>query len=126
MRARAERAAKRAEKEKAKDVAERLARNDWIPIDGMWAARALEGRGHREGPYFGRKYRVHVPVVDFGEYLFRGGEVRFLEISGGDCRIFGLPKQVDGVALAFDFEIDADAIGGSMIYVSGLEERAPM
>jgi len=89
----------------------------------MWAAWALQGRGHRDGPEFGRTYRVVVERAEFGELLFPGGQVRFTEIAGGDARIFTLPAQI-GEALQFDFEIGADAIGGSRICVQGLEVRA--
>ena len=119
----AERAAKRAAKARKKEVAEKLAANDWIPMDGTWAARALEGRGHRDGPHFGRKYRVLVPREDFGELLFPGGAARFTEVEGGDARIFELPAQI-GAVLAFEFDIHAAAIGGSCIHVGGLEVRA--
>ena len=101
-------------------MAQKIARNEWIPIDGMWAARSLEGRGH-----YGRKYRVVVPRADFGEHLYLGGQARFTAIGGGDARIFNLPVAVTQVdlALSFDFEIADGALGGSMIAVEGLEVR---
>ena len=117
------RAEKKAEELRAKEIAEKLEVNDWIPVEGFWAAQALEGRGHQDGPHYGRKYRVVVECADFGELLFPGGQARFTEIAGGDARIFTLPAQI-GEALQFDFEIDADAIGGSRICVQGLEVRA--
>ena len=51
----AERAEKRSAKKKAKENAAKLAANEWIDIDGMWAAIVTEGRGHREGPHYGRR-----------------------------------------------------------------------
>jgi len=98
-----------AEKKAAKELAEKLASEDWIPIEGWWAAQALEGRGHQDGPHYGRKYRVIVERADFGELLFPGGQARFTEITGGDARIFNLPMQI-GATISFDFEIDGIAM----------------
>jgi hypothetical protein len=67
---------------------------------------------------------VLVPREDFGELLFPGGAARFTEVEGGDARIFELPAQVPEEVLSFDFEIHPAAIGGSCIYVAGLEVRA--
>jgi hypothetical protein len=150
----AARADKRAEKARAKDVAEKLLLNDWIEIEGMWAAHAIEGRVHRDGPHyvrkcaaaraagecsarsccaaaaervravcFGHRYRVHVPREDFGNFLFLGGQARFTNVWGSDARIFAIPAQVDA-ALGFQIEIGPEAIGGTCIFVSGLEVRA--
>ena len=117
------RATAQAEKKAAKELAEKLASDDWIPVEGWWAAQALEGRGHQEGPHYGRRYRVIVERADFGELLFPGGQARFTEITGGDARIFNLPMQI-GATISFDFEIDAHALGGMCISVRGLEVRA--
>ena len=51
----AARAEKRAAKKKEKENVAKVAANEWIDIDGMWAALATEGRGHREGPHYGRR-----------------------------------------------------------------------
>jgi len=90
----AARAEKKAAKAKEKETAKKLACNDWIPIDGMWAASCLEGRGHCDGPHYGRKYRVAVPTADFGTHLYPNGQVRFTEVAGGYVEIINLPVQV--------------------------------
>jgi hypothetical protein len=115
----AEREARRAAKRTAKENAERLARNDWIPIDGEWGALAIEGG---LGQY-GRKYQVILRREDFGDHLYPGGQVRFTKVTGGDARIFDLPAQV-GPTLSFIVEIHPDAVVGMMICVEGLEVRA--
>lgn len=123
----AERAEKRAAKAKAKETAAKLASNDWVDVDGMWAALATEGRGHREGPHYGRKYRVVVPREDFGEFLFLGGQVRFTQIEGGDSRIYDLPTHAGEAPLAFNFDIDGNASGGTCVCVDGMQvRRAPV
>ena len=66
---------------------------------------------------------MYVPREDFGNLLFLGGQVRFTNVWGGDARIFAIPAQVDA-ALRFEIEIGPEAIGGSCIFVSGLEVRA--
>ena len=106
----------------AKETAEKLAKNEWIPVDGLWDAAPLEGRGHRDGPHYGRKYRVIVPRADFGEFLFLGGQARFTQVEGGDARIFDLPAQIDR-GVSFEFDIHPEALGGTMICVQGLKVR---
>ena len=90
----AARAEKKAAKAKEKEDAKKLARNDWIEIDGMWAAVCLEGRGHCDGPHYGRNYRIAVPTAAFGVHLYPGGQARFTEVAGGYGEIFNLPAQV--------------------------------
>lgn len=46
---------------------------EWVAIDGMWPAYAVDGRGHHDGRYV---YVCQIPVKDFGEHLFLGGEAR--------------------------------------------------
>ena len=119
----AARAAKRAEKKIAKERPQKIAENEWIPIDGAWAGKATVGRGHQEGPHFGRQYYVIVPREDFRENYFLGGQARFTEVSGGDERIHNLPEE-ESAGFGFKIEIDLGAVGGQMICVSGLEVRA--
>lgn len=120
----AEKAAKRAEKQRAKEIAEKVKKNEWIPIEGLWAAYSIEGRGHREGPFYGRKYRVDIPLEDFGDHLYLGGMARFTDGDGGDLYVFHLPVQAK-MALSFEFKINPHDIGGSTILIGGLEVRAP-
>ena len=103
-----------------------MAANDWIPIEGLWCARALNGRGHVEGPHRCRRYRALVPCADLGAHLYQGGQARFMEVAGGDERIYGLPTSLDEArVLQFFLDIDDNAVGGQLIAVKGLEVRAP-
>ena len=125
--ARAERDAKRVAKARAKEVSEKLRSNEWIDIEGFWAAVAIEGRGHRDGPHYGRKYRVKVPLADFRDVrIHTGMQVRFTDIQGGNGHIYTLPT-IDlgiGTPIVFEFEIHPDATGGLMISVDGMQVRA--
>ena len=103
-----------------------MAANEWIPIEGMWMAHALNGRGHVEGPHRCRRYRALVPCADLGAHLYQGGQARFMEVAGGDERIYGLPTSLDEArVLQFFLDIDDNAVGGQLIAVKGLEVRAP-
>lgn len=120
------RAEKKAAKLRAKETAEKLARNEWIDIDGLWGAIAVDGRGHRDGDM---KYRVRVPVKDFGALLLLGGEARFTEIYGpvDPALVYQLPAVAPPADsnLVFGFALDPTiAIGGCMVSVSGLQVRA--
>lgn len=96
--------------------------DDWVPIDGIWFAKATDGRGHYGGD---GKYRVPVPVEDFGAHFHLGGSVRFTKVPGGKPSIFKLPDivQACGISLIFDLQVHPEASGGRMIAVSGLEVK---
>mmetsp|Transcript_36984 Transcript_36984/g.97937 ORF Transcript_36984/g.97937 Transcript_36984/m.97937 type:complete len:95 (-) Transcript_36984:504-788(-) len=49
----------------------------------MWLAHATDGRGHHDGD---GQYDVHVPIGDFGDNFFAGGEAK-MEMIGTDSDI---------------------------------------
>ena len=132
MRCAAEREEKKAAKAALKAAREKTPRkrtvkaaaasDEWVPIDGLWFAQATDGRGHRGGD---GKYRVPVPVKDFGAHFILGGSARFTKIPGGEPTIFKLPETVQllGTALVFDLQVHPESAGGRMIAVGGLEVK---
>ena len=90
----------------------------------MWVAKAIEGRGHRDGPHYGRKYRVIVERADFGDYYFPGGQAGFTGVEGPFPTISSLPVQDEPAPISFaPIEIHPNAVGGMVILVDGLEVR---
>jgi hypothetical protein len=72
-----ERAKKREEKKALKAAVEKGGEeppSEWLPIDGWWAAYAIDGKGYHDGD---GKYRVLLEVAEFGERFFLGGKARF-------------------------------------------------
>ena len=63
--------ARKAEKALAKKAP--AAEPDWVKIDGMWPAYAVDGKGHHDGD---GKYTAHFPVADFGVHLYLGAARR--------------------------------------------------
>ena len=93
---------------------------DWESVDGMWAALAADGIGHHDGD---GEYVVQIPVEDFGELFFLGGEVRF-EANGIDPRtIFPLPTVAPATTVTFRFKVCPEGRTGRAILVEGLEVR---
>lgn len=136
---RAERAAKRAAKDKAKKVAaaeqplvdeaggepagEPPAPAAWrqVKTRPFWCAQAVDGRGHRDGSC---EYTVKIPMADFGTLFFPGGQARFTENGGGGDIVHDLPTvwRTDG-ALVFRIQVHPEVAMGRVILVGGLETR---
>ena len=94
---------------------------DWQPIEGVWAALATDGVGHHDGS---GEYLLQIPVEDFGELLFLGGEARF-EASGIDPRtVFPLPTVVPATTVDLRFNVCAEGRTGYVILVEGLQARS--
>ena len=94
----------------------------WRAIDGMWVARAADGRGYHDGI---GKYIVNIPAEDFGEHLYLGGDSR-MTISGGyPDKIFKLPATPPepGGGLRFELDVHPQAGLGRLAIVEGLKVR---
>ena len=90
----------------------------------MWPAYALDGKGHHDG---NGKYILHVPVEDFGEHFYLGGEVR-VSLDGGEGTVFRLPSAPPAPRTPVVFRLTLDPWIGGLGYltmVDGLEVRAP-
>jgi hypothetical protein len=89
---RAYRAAGRAAR-KAKKQAEEAptVEGEWTYIDNMWAAIANDGKGYHDGD---GEYTVKIPVEDFGEHFYLGGEARLYLCGGDDKKVFELPSEM--------------------------------
>ena len=133
---RAERAAKRTDKDTAKKMAvaqllmgepsdvpagEPPAPAAWrqVKTRPFWCAQAVDGLGHRDGSC---EYTVKIPMADFGTLFFPGGQARFTA-NGGDT-VHDLPTvwRTDG-ALVFRFQVHPEVAMGRVILVGGLETR---
>jgi len=117
-----ERIEKKVAKAEAKAPQPQVDADKWVPIKGMWFAKATDGRGHYGGD---GKYILPVPIQDFGAHCFLGGLARFNSIPGGKAMTFKLPDtvQVLGTALVFNLQVHPHAAGGRMIAVSNLEVK---
>ena len=85
-------------------------------------AYADDGKGHHDGD---GKYTCQVPVKDFGEHLFLGGEAR---IELGTQQVFRLPPVAPpaSAALTFRLQVEQRVCGGMgrLALIEGLEVRA--
>ena len=118
-----ERAKKREEKKARKAAIEKGGEeSEWLPIDGAWAAYAINGKGHHDGD---GKYTCRIPVEDFGEQLFLAGEAR---IVFGTQQVFRLPSVAPppNAALTFQLQVDQRVFGGMgrLTTIDGIEVRA--
>jgi hypothetical protein len=90
-------------------------------IDGMWFAYARDGRGHRDGDGV---YVLHVPAMDFAEYIpIVAGKVRVANVNGGTDEYFDLDLCSDDLQLdfiTFEINVNPKAAGGRCITVTEL------
>ena len=119
----ADRLARRLEKEekKAKKM-QNFCVPQWRAIDGMWVARAADGRGYHDGD---GKYIVTIPTEDFGEHLYLGGDARMIIAGGYPDKIYKLPATSpppDG-GLRFVLDVHPQAGLGRLAMVEGLKVR---
>ena len=116
---RAERAARRLAKAEKKALALDAApapesvEPEWVPVDGMWLAKALDGKGYHDGD---GKYTCQIPVEDFGVHLFLGGEAR-MYLCGGAEQVFRLPSAAPPARTArtFRLQVEQRLVGGLRI-----------
>lgn len=113
--------AKKAKKPLALDVDDAEPR--WVPIDGMWPAYAVDGKGHRGGS---GKYVVKIPVEDFGKHFYLGGDVRMMFAAWDQEKLYRLPATQPPSGACVSFELDASPLAGlgRLAMVVDLEVRA--
>ena len=122
----AERDARKAEKQAKKALAfGPKPQHDWITLEGMWPAYAVDGKGYHDGD---GKYTCQIPVEDFGEHLFLGGEAR-MYLCGGAEQVFRLPSAAPPArtVLTFRLQVEQRLVGGlgRLTMIDGVEVRAP-
>jgi hypothetical protein len=122
----ADRLAQQAEKKAKKALAfgpQPKPENQWVAIEGLWLAYAVDGKGHHDGD---GKYVCQIPVKDFGEHFFLGGEAR---ITLGSQQVFRLPSVAPPPAagVTFRLQVEQRVFGGMgrLALVDGIEVRAP-
>ena len=101
--------------------------SEWLTVDGVWAAYAIDGKGHHDGD---GKYRVLIEVADFGDRLFLGGKARFTRLPPAGLAPPGQTFDLPAVAPANGIVVlgpilFADGTGlGRYAMVFGLEVKA--
>lgn len=104
---------KREEKKTLKAAMEKGGEEEsqWLPVEGAWAAYAMDGKGHHGGD---STYEVCMQIRDFGERFFLGGKARFTCLPPAGCP---LPDQT------FDLPVRAPANGivtlGPVLFAEG-------
>jgi len=99
---------------------------EWLPIDGAWAAYAIDGKGHHDGD---GKYRVLMKVAEFGDRFFLGGKARFSWLPPAGLappgQTFDLPAVVpaNGIVVLGPIFFAVGAGLGRYCFVEGLEVR---
>jgi hypothetical protein len=91
----------------------------WRTIPGMWAAYAVDGRGHRRVDGSDGLYDVLLPVDLFENAS--GGMARLVEVPGGKVEIFTLPREFLATHLKVRLQVSGVAGGARMILVTGLQ-----
>ena len=89
----------------------------------MWLAKAVDGKGYHDGD---GKYVVEIPVEDFGEHFYLGGDAR-MQIAGGDHeKVYRLPatQPPPGGGVRFGLDVSPMAALGRIALVGELEVRA--
>lgn len=116
----AERAERREKRAARKLAMERSASEPaWADILGMWAAYAVDGRGHRRMDGGESSYDVLLPIELFE--ASRGGTARLLYVPGGDGETFTIPNDFHATHLKVRLQVSGVSGGGRMILVSGLQ-----
>ena len=125
---RTDREAKRILKANAKKLAlmPQESEPSWQPVDGLdghglWYAIATDGIGHHDGT---GTYTVRIPLEDFGDKLFLGGDLRF-DADGGRDEIFKIPAVMPQGHLDITFWVCPEGRMGRYVSVTELEVRAP-
>ena len=119
--------ADRAERREARELAKERSHDGdgasseraWRDIPGMWAAYAVDGRGHRRVDGNNGLYDVLLPVALFEGS--RGGMARLLKVPGGDSETFTIPNNFSATHLKVRLQVSGVAGGGRMILVTGLQ-----
>ena len=97
-----------------------------MDVDGLWLARAIDGRGYHDGD---GKYVVHIPIDDFGDNFFAGGEAKMVMIGCDHDAIHRLPDEKPPSYVVFHLQsvrgpVPMGAIG-RVAMVSNLQVRPP-